>query len=298
MRRTAIYLILMVLIGGATPIAGRMAVREFPPLTAAWFRFGIAGILLWLTLRARGQRLPFTRKDLPTLLGLALLCVPINQAGYLGGLKLSNASHAALFYALNPVMVFWLSLMLGRNTFQPVMLVAAFLAFLGAACVLWPNLSWSAPGGSTKTMLLGDLLLLSAAMSWSMYIVASKKALGTFGPLPTLTAVFLLGALLQTPLGLYSLGDLDWSALTLRGVGGFAFITVVSSFLGYLMTYAVLSRHDATRAMIFVNAQFLVTILFEWILFRDPLSAPFIVGSFLIFAAIVLDFVRYARRGG
>ncbi|MEK6643458.1 MAG: DMT family transporter [Planctomycetota bacterium] len=296
MRRTALYLILMIIIGGATPIAGRIAVREIPPFTAAWMRFGIAGSLLWLTMRARGQRLPFTRKDLPMLLGLALLCVPVNQAGYLGGLKLSNASHAALFYALNPVIVFWLSLMLGRNSFQPVMLFAAMLAFLGATCVLWPNLSRSTPTGSTSTMLLGDLLLLSAAMSWSMYIVASKKALSVHGPLPTLTAVFLLGALLQTPLALYSLGDLNWRGLTPRGVGGFAFITVVSSFLGYLMTYTVLAQRDATRVMIFVNAQFLMTVLFEWLLYHEPLTIPFMIGSALIFTAISLDFVRFARR--
>ncbi len=296
MRQTALYLVLMILIGGATPIAGRMAVREIPPLTAAWMRFGIAGSLLWLTMRARGQRLPFKRKDLPMLLGLALLCVPVNQAGYLGGLKLSNASHAALFYALNPVIVFWLSLALGRSTFQPVMLLAAFLAFVGAAFVLWPSVSRQSGGGSTNTMLLGDLLLLSAAMSWSMYIVSSKKALATFGALPTLTAVFLLGAVLQTPLALYSMSNMNWRALTIRGVGGFTFITLVSSFLGYLLTYAVLARHDATRAMIAVNAQFLMTIFFEWLLFRESLSLPFVIGSLLIFVAIALDFLRFARR--
>lgn len=296
--RLVLCLLLMTCIGGLTPIGARMVVAEIPPLLAAWLRFGMAGLLLWGTLRLRGRRLGFTRAQLPRLVVLAILCVPINQIGFLGGIKLANASHAALFYALTPVMVFWGSVLARRAKFSGVMFLAAMLAFGGAACVLWPSVV--APKGDQaawQSMLVGDLLLILAVGSWAAFIVASKVFLEEFGALPTLAAVFLLGAAVHTPLAIWAGLSFDPAAVTMSGVGGFLFITVVSCYLGYLLTYLVIAKHDATRAMIFVNVQFLLTVLIERAFFNVPLSAYFVLGSVLICAAIVLDFARWPKRG-
>lgn len=293
-----VCLLIMTLIGGLTPIGARMAVAEIPPMLAAWLRFGTAGILLWLTLRFQGRRLGFTRAEVPRLLLLAILCVPVNQLGFMGGIKLANASHAALFYALTPVLVFWGSVLARRARFSGIMFAAALLAFAGAACVLWPSIV--APGGGRKaweSMLAGDLLLLLAVGSWAAFVVASKVMLERFGALPTLAAVFLLGALVHTPVALWSARDFAAGGVTLSGVAGFLFITLISGYAGYLLTYNVLARFDATRAMIFVNVQFLITVLVERALFEVPLSAYFALGSVLICAAIALDFARLPRRG-
>lgn len=288
-----ISLILMTVIGGLTPVGARMAVNEIPPMFAAWLRFGTAGILLYATMRARGQRLPFNRSHLPTLLGISLLCVPINQLGFLGGIKLTNASHAALFYALTPVLVFWGSVLARKSSYSGIMLVSAVLAFAGATCVLYPSLRVSFQSSSGwSDMFLGDLLLMLAVASWAAFVISSKAFLQKYGALASLTAVFLLGAAVHTPFGLWSLRSFDAPGVTWRGVSGFFFITVVSSYLGYLLTYIVIAKYDATRAMIVVNAQFLITVLVERVFFDVPLTIYFAGGSVLILSAIGLDVMR------
>lgn len=287
-----VLLVIITMIAGLTPIGARMATSELPVFTLAWFRFGTAGALLWLTLRARGQRLPFTRRDVPRLLLLAVLCVPINQAGFLGGVKLANASHAGLFYALGPVLVFWGSVLTKATRYSHLMLAAAALAFAGAATVALPALVIPEHG---RSMLAGDGLLLLAIASWSTFVVVSKPMIARHRPLPTLTGVFLLGTLLHTPLVFIDLHTLNLPDVTWHGATGFAFITLVTSYVNYLLIYFVLSRYDATRAMIVTNGNFIVTVLVEHFAFDEPVTSYFFVGATLITLAILLDHFRTRR---
>ena len=297
MARVLILLSVVTLIGGLTPIAARMAVQELPPMTVAWVRFGGAGILLWLALRIRGLRPPFSRRDLPGLLGLGLLGVSVNQGGFLIGVKLSNASHAALFYALAPVLAFWISVGLRRAAFSVSMLVAAMLAFTGAACVIWPSF-FGGPENAARpsTMFTGDLLLLVAVTSWAAFSVFSKPAIHRYGAMRTLAAVFLLGAVMQTPLALFDIGRVNFGGVTWKGLSGLAFMTVLTSFVNYLLWYNVLARYEPTRAMIVVNGGFLIAVLTEWLAFGEPLTGWFFAGCALIISAIGLDVLCGVRR--
>lgn len=219
--------------------------------------------------------------------------MPINQLGFLGGIKLANASHAALLYALTPVLVFWGSVIARKSSYSGIMLVSAVLAFGGATCVLYPSLKVSLQSSSGwSDMLLGDLLLVLAVVSWAAFVISSKAFLQKYGSLASLTAVFLLGAAVHTPFALWSMRSFDAPGVTWRGVSGFAFITVVSSYLGYLLTYIVIAKHDATRAMIVVNAHFLITVLVERVFFDVPLTIYFAGGTVLIVAAIGMDVMR------
>lgn len=295
MGRVFALLLLITAIGGITPIGARMAVGELPPMTLAWVRFGTAGTLLWLTLRLRGRHLPFQRRDLPRLLGLAVLCVPVNQFGFLFGVKYANASHAALFYALAPVVVFWLSVLLRRVAFSGLMFLAAGLAVAGAVCVISPSFGQT-NGAGLGEFFVGDVCLLLAVTSWSTFIVLSTPLIRQFGALTTLTAVFLLGATLHTPLVLVDVSRLDLASVTWRGWSGFAFITLGTSYLNYLLFYVVLARYEATRALIVVNGAFVVTVVVEWLAFGERLTGWFFLGAGLIVAAIALDVLRGVRR--
>ena len=283
-------LILATLIGGITPFAAKVALNEMPPLTVAWFRFGLAGILHLGTLRLRKKRLDFSRRDWLQLAGLGLICVPINQFFFLVGIKEGTASHAGLFYAMGPVLVFWASVLLRKSRFDGKMLFAALLAMAGAFVLLWP---WGKSLHFENAT--GDMLLFGAIVSWAFFIVLSRGLIDRLGALRTLTATFLLGSLLHTPLILFDVGRLAPSTYTLNAWLGFGFITVVTSFLNYLMIYLVLARYEATRAMIVLNGSFLVTAALGWKFLGERIGWEFLGGALLISAAIGLDAHRAWR---
>jgi drug/metabolite transporter (DMT)-like permease len=296
MGRGRVYLLLAVVtvISGLTPVAARMATSELPPLTLAWVRFGTAGILLAATLK--GLRLPNPRftGNWPLILGLGALCVPINQVGFLFGIRLANASHAGISYALVPVIVFWISLALRRTTFTARMVLATTLASAGAVGVVLAT-SGVRSGNFVfaPSMLGGDLLLLFAAFTWSLFAVLSQPVVRSQGAIATLTAVFLVGSAMHTPLVLldglfFDLRSFSFSQVTSQGLAGLAFITLITAYTNYLLWYLVVARFEVTRSAIVTNASFIVTVVVEALLFEQQLSWKVAVGSAVLLTGIVL----------
>lgn len=295
MWRVYILLILVTVISGMTPVAAVLATRELPPLSLAALRFGLAGALLALTLRM--LRLPFRipRSEWWALCGLGALCVPVNQVCYLFGLRLANATHGGIAYALVPVMVFWISFLLGRASLTGRMIWATSLASLGAVMVVLAA-EW-AGGGSLQfstQFVRGDLLLLCAAGSWSLFAVASQPLVRRHGAIPTLTAVFLIGTVLHLPLVVadfvfFDLGRFELRSVTWKGAAGFAFITLITAYLNYLLWYLVVARFDVTRSAVVTNANFLVTVVIEAVFFQLVVSWWVAAGSAVLLYGILLS---------
>ncbi len=297
MAASILYLLAFTLISGLTPICGRLAVQEVPWMTLAWIRFAVAGGLLYLTARRQGRRLPFRRDTIWPLLGIAALCVPLNQFGYLQGLALANASHGGVFYALSPVLIFWGAVLLRRSRFRWTLCCASLLAFGGAACV---TVSSGEVGFSTDPrMLRGDLLLLFAVSTWALYSLLSKPYVERHGAVATLSAVCLLGAALHTPLVLLDLPRYADVVITWRGVVGTAYLTLVTSFINYLLWYVVIARHDISKASVIVNTNFLITVLLGYLFLDESINLLFVIGAVLTLCGIALvawDHVGRLRR--
>lgn len=288
MSRSILLLVAYMIIGGLTPVFGKWAVAEIPWGLLAWFRFGIAGVLLTVTLRARGKKLPLTRKNVVGFLLVALICVPLNQMSFLVGLKQANASHAGIFYAMNPILVFWGGLLLGQATFRLDLFWASVLSFAGAVLV---TLSTGEGGGWSvdPKMLRGDLLLFVAILTWSGFSLLSKPLIAKHGPLATLASVFLLGTVLQTPFAVWD-GVQHWASFSIstNGIVGFAYLTLITSYVNYMLWYVVIARHDLTRTSVLVNAHFLITILGGWLFQGDPVNALFLLGGACTLSGIAL----------
>lgn len=274
-------------IGGLTPVFGKLAVSQWPWMTLAWLRFGVAGLLLCATARMMGKRSVLTRRNLARFLGLAALCVPINQFGFLLGLKLANASHAGVFYALNPVLIFWGALIAGQSRFRVDLLAASLLAFLGAVAVTFSGGAGASPA-PPEDMLKGDALLLLAIVSWSAFSVLSRPMVQRYGPIETLSTVFILGAILHTPLAMMDVGQFEPSRITRSGWVGAAYLTLITSYFNYMLWYWVIARHDITRVAVVTNCHFVITVIAGVVFQDDPLTMLFVVGCVLILAGILL----------
>ncbi len=280
---------LVAILAALTPIAVRFAVAELPPVSTGCFRFGIAGALLALTCRITGRRIRIERRHWLIFLVAAALCVPINQLGFLGGIKLANASHAGLFYALGPVLVFWASLLVRQTVFRWAMFAATLLSVAGALVAIAPGFSASAGASrADKSMLLGDGLLFIAILSWVAFVMISKPLILKYGPLQTLTVVFLLGTLLDLPLLFYDLGDFRPADVGWSAWAGFAFITVMTSYVNYLLWYNVIARHDITRVSVLVNIHFLFTVVIEHLVFGERIASSMVIGCAFTLAGVYL----------
>ena len=289
MARIALLLTAVTLIAGITPIAARMATSEIPPMLIPLVRFGTAGMLLALTVKWLRLWKRVDRQHWTLLASLGFLCVPVNQVGYLGGIKRSTASHAGIAYALVPVLIYWISVGLRRARLSWRLAIASVLAFVGAALVSQATTSTQ---NSAKATFLGDALLLSAASSWSLFVVLSQPLVKELGAVLTLCLVFLLGTVFHLPV---AAGESIWLAngfslasVTWKGWVGLAYLTLITAYLNFLLWYVVTSRYDVTRSAVVTNAHFIVTVLVEYALFGLFIGWIALIGAALLLTGIAL----------
>lgn len=280
---------IMVLIGGITPVMAKEALQELPPISMGAFRFLIAaGLLLaaqqWRKWRNAENRLPLAKRDRWRVIATAVLCVPVNQVCFLLGIKFANASHAGLFYALNPVLVYLLTRLTGASRGSRIMATAAVIAFSGAAVIALGSLR----GGGDSRMFLGDLLLLGAVASWSLYAVISQPLAPKYGGVRVLTWTLALGALLYTPAIFVDGSQFNLFAVSPRAVLGFFFITVCTSFIGYMIWFFAMARIDLNRLAIVSNAAPVVAVVAAYLIRGEPLTRNLLFGGTLIVSAIFM----------
>lgn len=292
MRAVAIHTTLvltLITIGGLTPSAARFAMREMPIFSTGLVRFSIASILLLLTQRwwMRGDpraALPIDPRDGRRILICAFLCVPLNQAFYLGGVKMANAAHAGLFYALNPVLVYVFSLLIGLTGWSNRMAIASLVAFAGAAVIFLDGCL----SGVCENFLLGDGALLLAVTTWAAYSVLVGPLGQKYGPIRILARIMSIGCLMYLPVLLVDGVEFMPQRMSWKAIGGFAFITLLTSYLNYALWFVAMLRIGVNRLAVALNAAPLLAVPAAHVLLGEPITRWLAFGAALIIGAILL----------
>lgn len=238
----------------------------------------------------RGGPVRVERRDWPAFLLLGFLVVPVNQGCFLFGLARSTPSHAALLYALTPLVVLLFARKLLLEEGLVAKLAGILAAFAGVAVILLER-------GLRHEMALlsGDLLLLVAVVAWAAYTVLSKRLLARYDPMTVTGWSIISGTLLCLP-ALFLPGAIPPLASIPAGVwGAIAYLAVGTSVVAYPLWSYALRHMDASKVAITANIQPILTAALSWLLFRERFTPGFFVGAALILAGVT--WVETRRTG-
>lgn len=191
-RSAALLLAVVILIWGANWPVLKVALAYISPLWLAAFRLGIAAVCLFVILAAtKGRvRLP-SRQDMPLVLSISLLQMALFTALINFGLLYVDAGRSAILSYTTPL---WVTpaaaLFLGeRLTVAKVAGVA--LGMAGVAVMFNPfSFDWN-----DRDVLLGNGLLLLAALAWAVAILHTRGHNWLAGPLDLAPWQMLIGFL-------------------------------------------------------------------------------------------------------
>jgi drug/metabolite transporter (DMT)-like permease len=270
---------------GTNYAATKYAAEFMPPLLIVGFRFTVGGILMFCLLRILEPGDTLTPKDLLPVAGLGCLGVAIGQTAFTFGVSLTTAANTGLIFATAPVWGLLLGTVLGleRPTWRGVLGVG--LSILGVGIVFYEGL------GAEGTSLVGDFLVLLAAMGFGAYTVLSMLALKRHSPLAVATYSLLFGGLIVMLLSFPYLTGLDWSSV---GVGAWAAVTFSAIFataFAFSAWQTGISRVGANRVLVY---QYLITVTgvaSGIVFFSEVLGIEKLVGG-----AVILVGVYLARR--
>ncbi len=280
-------LFLITLLASFTPIAVQAAVASFPPILGGVLRFAIASLILGVFLGIKRKLPRLGRRDILRVTLLGLVCVPINQFAFWGGVALANPSHSAMFYATTPVLVTIMVCLIGVEKWSLRVFLAAVLASAGVLAILIHS------GLELRGRFFhGDLLLLLAALTWSGYLVFSRPLNDRYGSLATQFWVFLAGTLASIPLVGVEGFSVAWTHILWTSWVGLFYLSVVVAVLVFFLFNWSMMRQPPSRVATFTNAAYPLTLVWEAILNRRLPGIWFLLGSALLLAGMVLTLSR------
>lgn len=270
---------------GTNFTAVKLVVADVPPVLFAAVRFTVAGLLLLgiARLAEPGNRL--RREDFFPVLGLGVVGITLTQTVFTVGVNLTTAANTALVYSTAPVWGMLLGFALGLERPRAAGIVGIALALVGVGFTVYGGLDFAG------TSLVGDVLILGAAVFWGSYTMLSLGLLERYPPISLAAYAMLLGGLVTFPLSLLDPTPFDLGAIDATTWTAAAYSTLFSSAFGFAAWGWGISRTGANRVLIY---QYLVTL--------TGISGGIIVlgESFgpgqLIGAAVIIAGVYLARK--
>jgi len=289
--RGYVYLGIMVFVGSTTSPFAQLAVRQLPVSLVPLLRFGFAALCIAPFLGGLDALKRLIREDWRRLTVVAACCVPINQWFFLNAARLGTNSHIGLFYATVPLVVWVLAWRLGHEPLDLSRLGGIVASIAGVLVIGLGNAlggeSWS-PARAREVM-LSDLLLVGAVISWGAYVALSRPLIVRHGALSVLAGTFLFGFLLQIPISLIDAAY--WPAMLRQATPSawisLAILALAITPLNLALQNLALRRLDASQVATFSNIAPVLTVVWGVWFFDEPLSPGLIVGGLLTLGGVI-----------
>jgi drug/metabolite transporter (DMT)-like permease len=281
----SVYIIILIqqVIGSGTHIVTKVMVGDVDPITLTTIRSLIAamGFLLFAYIRKINFR--FDRKDYALLIVLSIVAIYFNQFVFMYSLKFTTPSNASLLYATTPTMVLILSYIFFKEQLTLKKSIGIGVALIGIMLVVFDR---GIDLSSKYT--IGNLMLISAVLSWAIYTVFGKRLILKYGALKTSSATIIIGAILYLPLGFFKVFDFEYTKLTMMDIGGILYLGLGTSIFGYSLWYYAIGKIDTSKVAIFTNLQPVLTTVFSVILLGQTITPIFVIGGAIAISGVIL----------
>jgi drug/metabolite transporter (DMT)-like permease len=269
-----LLLALLCLLWGAQSVSIKFSNQGVPPLMAAALRSLVAGALVWAYAGIKGRKVAFPRGQARHALMIGIL-FGLEFLFLYWSLVYTPVSRSLIFLYTHP---FWVAL--GAHLFligdrlSPVKLFGLVLAFIGVVAVFQVRSPELPP-----QYWIGDLMALTAAMSWAATTLYIKYIAVTV----ELDHIQTLFAQLSYSVPLLALGSvlfelpatLDLSRMVLASL---FYQSVVVAFASYLAWFWLIHRHTVSRLAAFTFMAPLFGVILGGLVLDEPLALSVWIG--------------------
>lgn len=291
-RRAYLLLASVILLWGVNWPVMKVGLLYMPPLWFAAARVLLGGACLFALVAGRGRlRLP-ERRDLPVLISVGVLQIALFLGLIHFSLQYVDAGRSAILAYTTPLWITPMAVVLLNEPMTPGRLAGLGLGLGGIGVLFNP-----ATFDYTQTpALIGNGLLLLAALGWAVGIVHVRVHRWVMTPLELMPWQMLIGGILLAALAAWAEDDLPvrWSG-TLAAI--LAYNGLVASAFCYWAFVTVTRSLPATSTAMGALGVPVAGVLFSTLFLAEPLSATIIVGLGLITAGVALVVIGDVRKG-
>lgn len=184
------------------------------PFDVTALRVGGAMVLFWFaSFFQRQEHVPL--KDLLKLFGASLLAIVFNQGCFIFGVNLSSPGEASIITTSMPLWAMLLAAVVLKEPITGKKVSGIVIGACGALLLIWGSGGHvqSEPVLSGSNRVWGDLLVLSAELSFALYIVLFKNFVSKYSLITIMKWMFTCAFVCFIPFSANDLVTLDWAGL-------------------------------------------------------------------------------------
>jgi len=277
-------LLFTIFLWGGNNAGTKWLVMVWPPIWTGGIRFLLAGAVLLAVLRYTSwlgeyqtpssnlQRQLWLRGGLV----LAVYIVAFNWA-----LRLTSASHVALYLGASPVWALLWEERPRRNWASAKRYGAALLAVSGVLVLLWPALR------AAKPNLPGEFLGLASSILWALFSRQMRFLSMQLSGTEVAAHTMWMSGILLLPFGLVEIA-LRGLPVNAASLGVLGFCVVCGGVIPYALWNSALRHWRTSRVMLFNNLIPLSTMTWAYFFLHEAVTPTFWAAMVLIVAGVVL----------
>jgi drug/metabolite transporter (DMT)-like permease len=268
---------------GVHYLVAKWIVAEISPAAWACLRTLLSSAILLIIFLAGRRRLPGGRALLQ--LGIcSLFGVILNQALFLEGIARTTAGHAALMNSQIPTFALLGSILIGQEKFSWRKGVSFLVGSAGVLILL--QVDRLQFGSETLT---GDLLTLANTVSFSIFIVLSRRIMSKEDPLAATTVIFGFASVGMLAWGGDDLLRTDLTAISPLVIGGMVFAILLATILTYFLNIWALKRTRVSHVALYIFLQPVIAAVLGLLLLHEAVSIRLVISTALVFVALLLQ---------
>ncbi|HEY2460182.1 MAG TPA: EamA family transporter [Candidatus Acidoferrum sp.] len=284
--KTLLAFAIIYFVWGSTFLAIRIGVREVPPLILAAIRFFLAGLALYLWMRARGERSPTAREwRSASLLGFVIFVLDYGLLFWAEERVPSGI--AAVMLATIPVFMTLSEIIFLHTQRLTVRLVLAFTIGTGGVAILMSR-SLNLTGAPVDKLSAAGLIF--ASISWSIASTLTRKL-----PLPS-SKVMSSGAQMLSGgvflfLGAAMLGEFhNFHPATVSRAVWFSllYLIIAGSIIGFTAYVWLIHRESPTKVGTYAYVNPVVAVVIGYFFGGETLSLRTILGALFVLISVVV----------
>jgi len=269
---------------GMTYLAMRIAVRDIPPHLMSGARFLVAGLLLYLWTRGRGDPKPTaTQWRSAAMIGAFLLLG--GNATVAWAEQQVPSGLAAVLIAVAPIWMVAFEWARGGPRPGKRVIAGLILGLVGLAILVSPK-----GDSATKVNPIGAVMLVLASASWAWGSVVSKSA-----PLPKsrflATSMEMIGGgvlLLLTALAVGQVAHFRPTEVSVNAVLAWLFLVVFGSLVGFTAYIWLLGVTSIAKVGTYAYVNPIVAVFLGWAILDEPVTGRTLIAALVILVGVAL----------
>ena len=259
------------------------------PISLGYLRMVFATFVFFFIPYVIGKNEKIKKGDLLTIFLAAITGISLNQILSINGIAHTNPVHASLLNMATPIFVSLLATVFLKERFGWNKILGLLLGISGAWMMIVTRNAGISQNPST---LIGDAMVLIAAVCYSSYLILIKNITGKYHFITVLKYVFLMGTIVSTPYCLSDFQNISWSTIPLSAYYWFFHILFLGTFLSYLLMNWGVQQWGPSKTGSFVYFQPLFGTLGAIFILNESLTPTKIIAGVLIVAGVWINAVQ------